>query len=137
MQIIKVASNSKVSAVAGSIAHAIRENGRTQVQGIGAGAVHQMTKAVIKANQFLIEDNIFITFVPDFVQLEIGGKERTAMRLTIEAYSLRLDSVHKQREHRIEEEDEELDESSRREDKLTKQDNHRWQLNPALMLSER
>lgn len=35
MDIIKVAANSRTASVAGSIAHAIRENGHTQTQGIG------------------------------------------------------------------------------------------------------
>jgi len=83
MSVIRVASNSRVSAVAGAIAHAVRENGGVQAQGIGAGAVNQMVKATITARQFLAEEGCTLTFTPEYVEIDIQGEERTAVRLTI------------------------------------------------------
>lgn len=87
MNVIRVASKSKVSAVAGAIAHAIRENGNVQAQGIGAGAVNQMVKATIAAKQFLAEEGCALTFIPEYVEIDIQGEERTAVRLTISGNS--------------------------------------------------
>lgn len=83
MNIIKVASDSQTSSVAGSIAHTIRRHGRAEAQGIGAGAVNQMVKAVILAKRFLAEEGTLITFIPEFAEIEMRGKEFTAVRLTI------------------------------------------------------
>ena len=46
MDIIKVAARSRTTAVAGAIAGVIREQGRAEVQAIGAGAVNQAIRAV-------------------------------------------------------------------------------------------
>ena len=83
MTIIKVASNSRVPGVAGAIAHALRENGFVQAQGIGAGAVNQMVKAAITAKRFLAEEGTSLAFIPEYVDIDIQGEERTAVRLTI------------------------------------------------------
>jgi stage V sporulation protein S len=83
MNIIKVASNSKTSAVAGAIAHSLRDSQQTDVQAIGATAVNQAVKATIMAKQFLAEEGRFITFSPGFVKVQINGKERTAVRLSV------------------------------------------------------
>ena len=83
MRMIKVASNSRTAGVAGAIAHSIRENGYTQVQGIGAGAVNQMVKATIVARGYLSEEGTIINFTPAFTEVDINGEERTAVCLTI------------------------------------------------------
>lgn len=83
MDIIKVASNSRTTSVAGSIAHAIRENGHIDAQGIGAGAVNQMLKATIMAKQYLAEEGTELIFSPAFTIVDISGQERTAVRLSI------------------------------------------------------
>lgn len=87
MRMIKVAANSRTSSVAGAIAHSIRENGYTQVQGIGASAVNQMVKATILAGNYLAEEGTTINFVPGFTEVQINGEERTAVRLTITSNS--------------------------------------------------
>lgn len=83
MDIIRVASHSRTSSVAGSIAHAIREKGYIDAQSIGAGAVNQMIKAAIMAKQYLAEEGISLVFSPTFTKLEISGKECTAIRVSI------------------------------------------------------
>lgn len=83
MNIIKVASKSSTSAVAGAIAHSVRDNNQAHVQAIGAGAVNQAVKATIMAKRFLAEEGNHITFSPDFVEVMINGKERTAVRFSV------------------------------------------------------
>jgi stage V sporulation protein S len=84
MTIIKVAARSRPGAVAGAIAGVIREGKQADVQAIGAGAVNQAIKAVIIARAYLGEDGIDVICLPTFVELEIDGQERTAIRLVVE-----------------------------------------------------
>jgi len=84
MNIIKVSSQSRTSAVAGAIAGVVRENNRAEVQAIGAGAVNQAVKAVAIARGYLHEDGIDVICIPEFTTVDINGKERTAIRLTVE-----------------------------------------------------
>jgi stage V sporulation protein S len=84
MNIIKVSSGSRTSAVAGAIAGVIREHRRAEAQAIGAGAVNQAIKAIAIARGYLQEDGIDVICIPEFVSVEIDGKERTAVKLTIE-----------------------------------------------------
>lgn len=85
MDIIKVSANSRTSAVAGAIAGVIREHGRAEVQAIGAGAVNQSVKALVLAISYLRErDEMEVVCVPEFVDVEIEDKVRTAIKLVIE-----------------------------------------------------
>jgi stage V sporulation protein S len=83
MNIIKVSANSRTAAVAGAIAGVMREHRFAEVQSIGAGAVNQAVKAVILAKGYLVNDGIDIICVPEFVDVEIDGKVRTAIRLSV------------------------------------------------------
>ena len=83
MNIIKVSANSRTAAVAGAIAGVMREHRFAEVQSIGAGAVNQAIKAVILAKGYLVNDGIDIICVPEFVDVDIDGKVRTAIRLNI------------------------------------------------------
>ncbi|MFC2015820.1 stage V sporulation protein S [Chloroflexota bacterium] len=82
--IIRVAAKSRSTAVAGAIAGVTREHGRAEVQAIGAGAVNQAVKAVAIARGFLALDGIDVVCIPTFSDVEIGGQERTAIRLSVE-----------------------------------------------------
>jgi stage V sporulation protein S len=84
MDLIKVASNSRSTAVAGAIAGVMREQDNVDVQAIGAGAVNQAVKAVAIARGYLELDGIDIICIPSFVEVAIEGKERTAVRLHVE-----------------------------------------------------
>jgi stage V sporulation protein S len=85
VEIIKVAAKSRSTAVAGAIAGVIRESGRAEVQAIGAGAVNQAVKAVAIACGYLELDGINIVCVPSFVEVEIEGQERTAIKISVES----------------------------------------------------
>ena len=84
MDIIKVKANSRTAAVAGAIAGVVRENQRAEVQAIGAGAVNQAVKAFVLAKGYLAEDGYTMICVPEFVDVDIEGKIRTAIRLVVE-----------------------------------------------------
>jgi stage V sporulation protein S len=84
MDIIKVSATSRTSAVAGAIAGVVREHKRAEVQAIGAGAVNQAVKALILAIGYLKGDEIYVVCVPEFVDVEIEDKIRTAIKLVVE-----------------------------------------------------
>ena len=84
MEMIKVSANSRTSAVAGAIAGVVREHHRAEVQAIGAGAVNQAMKALILATGYLKNDGINVTCVPEFADVTIDDKVRTAIKLVIE-----------------------------------------------------
>jgi stage V sporulation protein S len=83
MNVVRVAANSRSTAVAGAIAGIVREQGNVDVQAIGAGAVNQAVKAIAIARGYLELDNITIYCVPTFSEVMIDGKERTAVRLSV------------------------------------------------------
>ena len=80
---IKVAASSRTTAVAGAIAGVIREHKRANVQAIGASAVNQAVKALALAKGYLAEDGYDIVCVPQFVDVEIDGKLRTAIKFSV------------------------------------------------------
>ncbi len=84
MDTIKVSATSRTSAVAGAIAGVIREHKRADVQAIGAGAVNQAVKALALAATYLKGDNIIIACIPEFVDVEIEDKVRTAIKFVVE-----------------------------------------------------
>lgn len=84
MDVIKVKANSRTAAVAGAIAGVMREHKHAEVQAIGAGAVNQAVKALVLARGYLAEDGIPIICIPEFVDVDIDGKVRTAIKITVE-----------------------------------------------------
>ncbi len=84
MDMIKVSANSRTSAVAGAIAGVIRENKHAEVQAIGAGAVNQAIKALVLATSYLKNDGIDVVCRPEFVDVQIDDKVRTAIKLVVD-----------------------------------------------------
>ena len=84
MDIIKVKAISRTAAVAGAIAGVMREKKHAEVQAIGAGAVNQAVKALVLAKNFLVQDGMDIIFIPEFVNIEIDDKVRTAIKFVVE-----------------------------------------------------
>jgi stage V sporulation protein S len=84
MTMIKVSATSRTSAVAGAIAGVVREHHRAEVQAIGAGAVNQAVKALIVATGYLRLDGIHVFCVPEFADVTIDDKVRTAIKLVVE-----------------------------------------------------
>lgn len=84
MDVIKVKAISRTAAVAGAIAGIVREHKRAEVQAIGAGAVNQAIKALILAKSYLAEDGISVVAIPEFVDVNIDGNVRTAIKIVVE-----------------------------------------------------
>jgi stage V sporulation protein S len=83
VDIIKVSATSRTSAVAGAIAGIFRERQFVNVQAIGASAVNQAVKALALARNYLAEDGYDVVSIPEFVDVEIDGNIRTAIRLSV------------------------------------------------------
>ena len=82
--ILKVSASSNPNKVAGALAGVIREEGKAELQTIGAGALNQAVKAVAIARGFVASGGIDLICIPAFIDIEIDGEERTAIKLIIE-----------------------------------------------------
>lgn len=80
---LKVGSQSDPNKVAGALAGTIREQGKAEMQTIGAGALNQAIKSIAIARGFLAPAGIDLVCYPAFVDVDIDGNERTAIRLFI------------------------------------------------------
>lgn len=88
MDNIKVSAKSRSTAVAGAIANVIREHKEAEVQAIGAGAVNQAVKAIAIARGYLKQDGLDINCAPMFVEVDVGGQERTAIKFNVVAHEV-------------------------------------------------
>ena len=84
MDVIKVSAESRTAAVAGAIAGVIRDHKHAEVQAIGAGAVNQAVKALVLATGYLKNDGINVACVPEFTEVTIDDKQKTAIKLVID-----------------------------------------------------
>ena len=66
------------------IAGVVRENKRAEVQAIGASAINQAVKAMALARGYLANDGYDIIVIPEFVDVQIEDKVRTAIKFTVE-----------------------------------------------------
>lgn len=84
MALLKVGSKSNASAVAGALAGTIREEGKAELQAVGAGALNQAIKAVAIARGFIAPSGIDLICVPAFIDIDINGEQRTAIKILVE-----------------------------------------------------
>ena len=84
MDVLKVSAKSIPNSVAGALAGVLREKGTAEIQAIGAGALNQAIKAVAIARGFVAPSGMDLICIPAFTGIEIGGEERTAIKLIIE-----------------------------------------------------
>ncbi|HUW94536.1 MAG TPA: stage V sporulation protein S [Anaerolineae bacterium] len=84
MDIIRVATRSKPTAVAGAIAASVRQTNEARVQAIGPMAVNQAIKAIAVARSYLAVDGLTIVCVPSFIEVPVDDGTRTAMRFQVE-----------------------------------------------------
>lgn len=82
--VLKVSAQSNPNSVAGALAGVMREREAAELQAIGAGATNQAVKAIAIARSYLESSDYDLVCVPAFIDVEIGGKERTAIRLAVE-----------------------------------------------------
>jgi stage V sporulation protein S len=82
--ILKVSAQSNPNSVAGALAGVLRERPGVELQAIGAGATNQAVKAIAIARNYLEQSGIDLVCIPEFTDVQIDGKDRTAMRLIVE-----------------------------------------------------
>ncbi len=82
--VLKVSAKSNPNKVAGAIAGTIREQGKAEINTIGAGSLNQAIKAIAIARGFVAPSGINLICIPAFVDIEIDGEERTAIKLILE-----------------------------------------------------
>ncbi|HBT50092.1 MAG: hypothetical protein XD49_0829 [Caldanaerobacter subterraneus] len=85
MEVLRVSTNSNPKSVAGALAAIVREKSAAEIQAIGAGAVNQAVKAIAIARGFVAPNGIDLVMVPAFVEVEIDGEKRTAMKFIVKA----------------------------------------------------
>jgi stage V sporulation protein S len=79
-----VSNDTAPGKLAGVIAAFIRDDKVCTLQAVGAGAVNQMVKAIIIASGYVAPSGYVLNSVPCFVDIEIKGEKRTAIRYRIE-----------------------------------------------------
>ena len=82
--VLKVSAQSNPNSVAGALAGVLRERTSAELQAIGAGATNQAVKAIAIARSYLQGGGIDLVCIPEFTDVEIEGKMRTAIRLLVE-----------------------------------------------------
>ncbi|HIE44226.1 MAG TPA: stage V sporulation protein S [Candidatus Omnitrophica bacterium] len=88
MALIKVSSKSSPVKVAGALAAIFRKGDHAEVQAIGAGALNQAVKAIAICRGYVAPNGIDLVCVPTFVDVDIEGNKRTAIKLVVRAEKL-------------------------------------------------
>lgn len=83
MEILKVSTKSNVNSLAGAIVWNLKDNGKVEMQAVGAGAVNQAVKAIAIARGFVASSGIDLICVPAFATVNIENEDRTAMKFII------------------------------------------------------
>lgn len=84
MDSLKVSSRSNPNLVAGALVAVIREKDYAEMQAVGAGALNKAVKAIVIARGFVAPSGKDLSCRPAFADIEIGGEERTALKLLVE-----------------------------------------------------
>lgn len=84
MEVLKVSSSSNPKSVAGALAAVLREEGKAEIQAIGAGAVNQTIKAIAIARGYVAPNGLDLIMIPAFTEIEIDNEERTAIKFIVE-----------------------------------------------------
>ena len=84
MDILKISAKSSPNSVAGAIAGLVKENGKAEMQAIGAGAINQAVKAVAIAKGFVAPSGMDLVCSPAFTEVTIDNEDKTGIKITIE-----------------------------------------------------
>jgi stage V sporulation protein S len=80
---LRVAGNSSVKAVAGSITKSFEDKKEVEILAIGASAVNQAIKACAMARGFMSTKGYDLYLAPGFSTTQIDGEEKTTIRLVL------------------------------------------------------
>jgi len=81
--VLKVASSSNPSSVAGALVKNMQEGKDVELLAVGAGAINQAVKAVAIARGYVSPQGVDITIKPGFEDVEIEGNKKTAVKLIV------------------------------------------------------
>lgn len=84
MKILKVSANTRPNSIAGAIAGIIRDEGKVQIQTIGAAALNQTIKGIAIARGYIAPTGKEVICTPFFNDIEVNGEIKTAIVLTVE-----------------------------------------------------
>ena len=83
MEILKVSNKSNPNSVAGAIAGMIKEEGKVELQAIGAGALNQAIKSIAVARGYVAPSGVNLICIPAFAEVSVDGEERTGIKLIV------------------------------------------------------
>ena len=81
--VLKVASSSNPSSVAGAIVKNMQEGKDVELLAVGAGALNQAVKAVAIARGYVSPQGVDITIRPGFEDVSIEDTKKTAIKLIV------------------------------------------------------
>lgn len=81
--VLKVASSSNPSSVAGAIVKNMQEGKDVELLAVGAGALNQAVKAVAIARGYVSPQGVDITIKPGFEDVSIEDTKKTAIKLIV------------------------------------------------------
>lgn len=82
-KVLKISTKSNANSVAGAIAGLIKEEGKAELQVIGAGALNQAIKAIAIARGFVAPSGVDLICIPAFKEINMDGESRTAIKLVV------------------------------------------------------
>ncbi|MCF8008751.1 MAG: stage V sporulation protein S [Halanaerobiales bacterium] len=83
METLKVSGTSDPKSVAGAIAAVVRDEGKVELQAIGAGAINQTVKAIAISRGYVAPLGIDLIMIPEFIEIDIDDEVRTAIKFTV------------------------------------------------------
>ena len=84
MDILKISAKSSPNSIAGAIAGLVKENGKAEMQAIGAGAINQAVKAVAIARGFVAPSGMELVCSPAFTAVNIDNEDKTGIKFVVE-----------------------------------------------------
>ena len=84
MDILKISAKSSPNSIAGAIAGLVKENGKAEMQAIGAGAINQAVKAVAIARGFVAPSGVELVCSPAFTAVNIDNEDKTGIKFVVE-----------------------------------------------------
>ena len=84
MDVLKISAKSSPNSIAGAIAGLVKENGKAEMQAIGAGAINQAVKAVAIARGFVAPSGVELVCSPAFTAVSIDNEDKTGIKFVVE-----------------------------------------------------
>lgn len=82
-EILKISSKSNPNAIAGAIVGQIKEEEKSEMRVIGAGALNQAMKGIVIARGYLAPLGINIVCIPAFINLKFDETEMTGLKILV------------------------------------------------------